>query len=139
MNFKVMKIESSMVMFADRKDAGKRLAEKLSKYRGKDAVILALPRGGVVVGYEIARTLNLPLDIVVVRKIGHPGNPEYAICAVDEKGSLLCNKAEIRSVDQDWLKKEILRQKNEALRRSYAVNKKTESRRAYSGGLGRAS
>jgi len=117
MNFKVMKIESSMVMFADRKDAGKRLAEKLSKYRGKDAVILALPRGGVVVGYEIARTLNLPLDIVVVRKIGHPGNPEYAICAVDEKGSLLCNKAEIRSVDQDWLKKEILRQKNEALRR----------------------
>lgn len=104
-------------MFIDREDAGRRLAEKLSSYRGKDAVILALPRGGVVIGYEVARALNLPLDIVVVRKIGHPANPEYAICAVDEKGSFLCNEAEIKSVDQSWLKEEILRQKNEALRR----------------------
>jgi len=104
-------------MFIDRKDAGNRLAEKLLGYRGKNALVLALPRGGVAVGYEIARALNFPLDIVVVRKIGHPANPEYAICAVDEKGSLLCDEAEARSVNQDWLKEETLRQKNEALRR----------------------
>ncbi|TSC77697.1 MAG: phosphoribosyl transferase domain-containing protein [Parcubacteria group bacterium Gr01-1014_24] len=104
-------------MFTDRKDAGSRLAEKLSQYRGKNAVILALPRGGVIIGYEIARALNLPLDIVVVRKIGHPTNPEYAICAVDERGSLLCNEEEVKSVDPDWLKEESLHQKNEALRR----------------------
>lgn len=104
-------------MFIDRKDAGNRLAKKLLEYRGKNAVVLALPRGGVAVGYEIARALNLPLDIVVVRKIGHPDNPEYAICAVDEKGSLLCNEIEIRYINQNWLKEETLRQKNEALRR----------------------
>ncbi len=104
-------------MFIDRKDAGSRLAEKLSQYRGKNAVVLALPRGGVTIGYEVARALNLPLDIIVVRKIGHPTNPEYAICAVDNQGSLLCNEAEIKSVDQNWLKEETLRQKNEALRR----------------------
>ena len=104
-------------MFIDRKDAGKQLAEKLSKYRGKNAVVLALPRGGVVIGYEISRALNLPLDIIVVRKIGHSNNPEYAICAVDERGSLLCNETEARSVDQNWLRAEALHQKEEALRR----------------------
>lgn len=104
-------------MFVDRKDAGNRLAQKLSKYRGENALVLALPRGGVVVGYEIARALNLPFDIVVVRKIGHPANPEYAICAVNEEGLSLCNEAEIKFVDQNWLKEETLRQKNEALRR----------------------
>jgi len=104
-------------MFTDRKDAGRRLALKLSKYRGRDALVLTLPRGGVVLGYEIARALSLPLDIVVVRKVGHPTNPEYAICAVDSTGSLLCNEAEVKPLDQNWLKEEILRQKQEALRR----------------------
>jgi len=106
-----------MTIFNDRRDAGERLAERLSKYKGEDAIILALPRGGVVLGYEIAQALNLPLDIVVVRKIGHPTNPEYAIGAVDERGSFLYNEAETISIDQDWLKEETLRQKNEALRR----------------------
>jgi len=106
-----------MSRFINRKDAGNQLAKKLTEYRGKDAVILALPRGGVVIGYEIARTLNLPLDIVVVRKIGHPDNSEYAICAVDEKGSLLCDEAKVGPVNRHWLNEEILRQKKEALRR----------------------
>src|SRR3989344_3359097 len=104
-------------MFQDRKDAGQKLAQELLRYRGKDAVVLALPRGGVVLGYEIAKALELPLDIVVTRKIGHPNNPEYAICAVDEKGELFCNEAEAGSVDQNWLKAEVSRQKNEAKRR----------------------
>ena len=104
-------------MFKNRSDAGKKLAERLWRYKNSNAIVLALPRGGVVVGYEIARLLGLPLDIVVARKIGHPQNPEYAICATDEKGTFLCNEAETRLVDQDWLKKEIERQRKEAKRR----------------------
>ena len=115
-------------MFKDRKDAGKRLAERLARYRGKDAVVLTLPRGGVVVGYEVAKALRLPLDIVVARKVGHPADPEYAICAVDEKGTLLCDKEAI-VVDQQWLKKEIERQRKEALRRvrTYRGERKPEA------------
>lgn len=104
-------------MFTDRKDAGQKLAEKLLRYRGKDAVVLALPRGGVVVGYEIAKALKLPLDIMVTRKIGHPNNPEYAIGAVDENGALLLNEAECRLIEKEWLKNEVEKQKNEASRR----------------------
>lgn len=115
-------------MFKDRKEAGKRLADKLAQYRGQDAVVLALPRGGVVVGYEVASALHLPLDIVVARKVGHPTDPEYAICAVDEKGTLLCNK-EAGAVHQPWLKKEIERQRKEALRRigAYRGERKPEA------------
>lgn len=104
-------------MFQNREDAGQQLAKRLEHYQGTDAVVLALPRGGVVVGNEIARALRLPLDIVVTRKIGHPTNPEYAICAVDEKGTLLCDEAERELVNKDWLKKEVERQRKEAERR----------------------
>ncbi len=113
-------------MFKDRKDAGVQLAERLAQYRAGDAVVLALPRGGVVTGYEVARALKLPLDIVVVRKVGHPFSPEYAICATDEKGTLLCNEREAASVDQAWLEAEIERQKQEALRRIAAYRGKRE-------------
>lgn len=105
------------MMFADREDAGKQLAEKLARYKSEDAVVLALPRGGVAVGYEIAQALKLPFDIVVVRKIGPPGNPEYAVCAVDEKGTRLCNEGEARKVDEKWLAEETERQRQEAVRR----------------------
>ncbi|MEK7106598.1 MAG: phosphoribosyltransferase family protein [Patescibacteria group bacterium] len=104
-------------MFRDREDAGRQLAEKLAKYRGQDAVVLALPRGGVVTGCEIAKMLGLSLDIVVVRKIGHPLSPEYAIGAVDDKGMTILNDAATASIDQKWLRREIERQENEALRR----------------------
>ncbi|HEY3298989.1 MAG TPA: phosphoribosyltransferase family protein, partial [Armatimonadota bacterium] len=62
--------------FTDRTDAGSKLAALLEKYKDTDAVIVALPRGGVTVGKEIARRLHCPLDIAISRKIGHPGNPE---------------------------------------------------------------
>lgn len=104
-------------MLKNREEAGKQLAEKLSQYQDKDAVVLALPRGGVVTGYEIAKKLNLPLDIVVTRKIGHPNNPEYAICAVSENGTLLCNELERAPINKRWLAEEIEKQKEEALRR----------------------
>ncbi|OGG69455.1 hypothetical protein A3F27_00960 [Candidatus Kaiserbacteria bacterium RIFCSPHIGHO2_12_FULL_53_13] len=104
-------------MFKDRSDAGKQLAGKLMQYSAKDAVVLALPRGGVVTGYEVAKALKLPLDIVVVRKVGHPNNPEYAVCAVNEKGMRLCNEGEAAVIDMAWLTEETLRQKQEAQRR----------------------
>jgi len=104
-------------MFQNREDAGRQLAERLEQYRGTNAIVLALPRGGMVVGHEVARILGLPLDIVVTRKIGHPANPEFAICAVDEKGTLLCNEAERASVSKEWLTKEVERQRREAERR----------------------
>jgi len=104
-------------MFKNRVDAGRQLAEKLAKYRGQDAVVLALPRGGVVIGREIARALELPLDIAVARKIGHPLSPEYAIGAVDDTGAIILNDAETESVSQAWLSDEIEREKEEAVRR----------------------
>lgn len=104
-------------MFTNREDAGRQLARKLEHYRETDAVVLALPRGGVVVGYEIAKAFHFPLDIVAVRKIGHPSNPEYAICATDEKGMLLCNEEERGHIDAEWLKEEVERQRQEAARR----------------------
>ena len=98
-------------MFKDRNDAGRQLAERLAPYRGKDAVVLALPRGGVVTGYEIARALSLPFDIIAVRKVGAPDNPEYAIGAVDADGTVLLNDAEAAVVDRAWLAGEIEAQK----------------------------
>lgn len=68
-------------MFKDRIAAGQLLAAKLSQYKGDTGVILAVPRGGVPVAYYIARELGFPLDIVLIKKIGHPSNKEYAIGA----------------------------------------------------------
>jgi predicted phosphoribosyltransferase len=68
-------------MFRDRIDAGVKLAAKLQKYREESGVVIAIPRGGVPVAYAVARELNLPLEIILTKKIGHPSNKEYAIGA----------------------------------------------------------
>ena len=73
--------------FADRGDAGRRLADKLLHLKDQQPVVLALPRGGVAVGFEIARALDAPLDIVLVRKIGVPWQPELALGAVTDGAS----------------------------------------------------
>lgn len=73
--------------FADRHDAGRRLAEALSGLVAADPVVVALPRGGVPVAHEIARTLGAPLEILAVRKLGAPGNPEYGVGAIAEDGT----------------------------------------------------
>ena len=65
--------------FVNRKEAGHMLAEMLKKHKGTNAVVLAIPRGGIPVGYEIARKLEIPLDLLLVKKIGHPDNKEFAI------------------------------------------------------------
>jgi putative phosphoribosyl transferase len=68
-------------IFSDRIEAGKLLAEKLKKYKNDPGVILAVPRGGVPVAYDIARELGFPIEVILIKKIGHPANKEYAIGA----------------------------------------------------------
>lgn len=111
--------------FRDRKEAGHRLAGALSEYKEGNAVIYALPRGGVVLGAEIAKTLNAPLDLVVPRKIGHPNQPEYGICAVTDGGHLVCSKREVAQLDPAWLTSEVQKEQAEAKRRkrTYLANR----------------
>src|SRR3954454_25224166 len=70
--------------FANRQEAGRNLAVALLRFKDEGPVILALPRGGVPVGFEIAAQLQAPLDVVLVRKIGHPRSPELAVGAIAE-------------------------------------------------------
>lgn len=105
------------MIFKDRIDAGKRLADALRYYRGQDAVVYALPRGGVVVGAEIAQALDVPLDLIVVRKVGHPFSPEYAIAAVAEDGDMVTNSAEVDSIDRKWFEASVRAEEREARRR----------------------
>lgn len=84
--------------FDDRVDAGRRLAEALKHYAGQDVVVVGLPRGGVPVGYEVARALDVPLDVYVVRKLGAPGHPELGMGAVGPGGARVLNEDVVRSV-----------------------------------------
>ena len=79
----------------DRKEAGRLLSDKLKKYQNSNTIILAIPRGGVPVGYEIAKNLHLPLDITLSKKISHPFNKEFAIGAVSVDSLLLDEHPEI--------------------------------------------
>ncbi len=84
--------------FQNRKEAGRILASKLEKFTNHpDAVVLALPRGGVPVGFEVARELNLPLDVLLVRKLGVPGHEELAMGAIASGGIRYLNRAVIES------------------------------------------
>ncbi len=103
--------------FKDREDAGKKLAEALAGYKEEDVVVYALPRGGVVLGYEIARSLGAPLDLIITRKIGYPGNEECAVCAVAEDGDIICDSSGVSMIDQEWLKEQAERERKEAVRR----------------------
>lgn len=104
-------------MFVDRIDAGKRLAEALIGYKGEPVVVYGLPRGGVVLGVEVARALEAPLDLIVVRKIGHPFQHEYAIGAVAEDGYVVTNPDEVAALDKDWLDRATAAELKEARRR----------------------
>jgi len=105
------------MIFQDRTDAGVRLAEALQQYRGQDVIVYALPRGGVVLGVQVARSLGAPLDLIVVRKIGHPCNPEYAIAAVADDGHLRRNGLEAIAIDKAWFDEARRTQQIEACRR----------------------
>ena len=86
-----------MMIFADRREAGRLLAAQLGAYRGRDdVVVLGLPRGGVPVAFEVARALDAPLDVMVVRKLGAPGQPELAMGAIASGGIRLLNDRVVR-------------------------------------------
>jgi putative phosphoribosyl transferase len=102
------------MLFEDRKEAGRQLVQKLIQYKGqKDVIVLGLARGGMVPAAEIASGLHLPLNVIVVRKIGVPGNPELALGAIAEHGDGIFNAELIQmlGISTDVLKKEIERQK----------------------------
>jgi len=85
--------------FANRSDAGKRLARRLMHLREGDVVVLGLPRGGVPVAFEVARELHAPLDVIVVRKLGVPFQPELAMGAVGEGGVRVINDEVVRMAE----------------------------------------
>jgi putative phosphoribosyl transferase len=82
--------------FRDRADAGAQLARALGRYQNDRPVVLALPRGGVPVGFEIARAFGAPLDVIVVRKLGVPDQPELAMGAIGEEGTVVVNERVLR-------------------------------------------
>lgn len=106
-----------MTIFKNRTEAGKKLAELLLEFKNSNAIVLALPRGGVVTGKEVASILNIPLDIIVTRKIGAPNNEEYAIGAIDIEGNGVWNERESENINKKWIENKIATEKKEAVRR----------------------
>jgi putative phosphoribosyl transferase len=103
--------------FIDRCDAGRQLAALLDSFAGQPGIVYALPRGGVVVAAEVAKRLKYPLDLLLVRKIGHPYHPEYAVGAISESGHLVKSPREAALLtDQAWLDEECKRQLAEIAR-----------------------
>jgi predicted phosphoribosyltransferase len=92
------------MMFRDRKDAARQLAEALARWRGRNPLVLAIPRGAVPMGRALAEALEGELDVVLVRKLGSPWNPEFALGAIDEHG--WCYLAEHASGNDSWLAQE---------------------------------
>ena len=90
--------DPDQIRFADRADAGRVLADRLGPYAGRDAVVLGLPRGGVPVAAAIARALGAPLDVLLVRKLGVPIQPELAMGAIAEDGVVLLNDDVVASL-----------------------------------------
>jgi putative phosphoribosyl transferase len=93
--------------FEDRRDAGRRLAGKLVRFRDERPVVFALPRGGVPVGYEISRSLGAPLDVFVSRKLGAPDQPEFGIGAVAAGGVRVLNEDVVRrlGITEDYVER----------------------------------
>jgi putative phosphoribosyl transferase len=112
---------SDHLSFRDRPDAGRQLARQLMKYASQDPVILALPRGGVPVGFEVAKALGAPLDLVLVRKIGAPGHAEFGIGAVVDGAhpQVVLNDTAITQleVSSSYIEQETRRQLDEIERR----------------------
>jgi putative phosphoribosyl transferase len=110
-----------MMRFRDRREAGQLLAEELDFLKDKeDVVVLGIPRGGVVVAYEVAQAIGAPLDVYITRKIGAPHNPELAIGAVASDGRTVLDHDLVRQlgVPKDYIEEETERQRREIERRA---------------------
>lgn len=103
--------------YKDRMEAAHLLITPLADIAEQNVVVIALPRGGVILGDEIASAFRLPLDVIITRKIGAPDNPEYAIGSIDIDGVGVFNNAQIALVQQTWLAEEVERERREAERR----------------------
>jgi len=92
-------VKDSVGLLTDRREAGRRLARKLAGYAGReDTIVLGLPRGGVVVAFEVAKALDAPLDVFLVRKLGAPGQEELAVGAIASGGLRLLNEDVVRAL-----------------------------------------
>ncbi len=109
-------IEGEM-MFKDRKDAGLQLAFALQHYQDQNALVLAIPRGGVEIGYEIAKALHADFDLLICRKLPYPDNPESGFGAIAEDGSLYINEVAAAYVGEGNILHIIEQQKEEIRRR----------------------
>ena len=107
------------ILFEDRVDAGRQLAERLAAYAEERPVVFALPRGGVPVGAEVSRSLGAPLEVIVSRKLGAPGQPEFGIGAVAPGGVRVLNERAVRAlgIEEDYLEMISARELAEAERR----------------------
>jgi predicted phosphoribosyltransferase len=107
------------MLFEDRGDAGRKLAGRLARYADEHPVVFALPRGGVPVGVEVARSLGAPLDVVVSRKLGAPDQPEFGIGAVAPGGVRVLNELAVRAlgIGEDYLELVSARESAEVERR----------------------
>lgn len=103
------------MLFKNRVEAGRKLAEALKAFKGKDVVVLGIPRGGVVVAGEVAKALEAPLDIIVTRKIEAPGEPEFALGAVTQEGDVIMDRqaAESLGASRGYLDDQIRKKKEE--------------------------
>jgi len=108
-------------MFKDRKDAGRRLALALDRFRGKGALVLAIPRGGAEVGYEVARHLNADFSIIIARKLPYPDNPESGFGAIAEDGSAFIFERARRELPGALIERIAEEQKREIKRRIEAL------------------
>ncbi|MBI4181084.1 MAG: phosphoribosyltransferase [Chloroflexi bacterium] len=109
--------------FADREEAGQRLADELGEYRGQNAVVLGIPRGGVVVAREVASALDGELDVVLARKLHTPGQEELAMGSVAEDGNVFLNEEVVREfgVAESYIQQEEAQQLAELKRRSKLI------------------
>lgn len=107
------------MVFEDRNEAGKKLGSELLKYRGENPYVLAMPRGGVPIGFEVAEVLHAPLDVIVVRKIGISGNPEFGIGAIAEGGVKVLDDTaiEVLGIDEREINDTIQLEEEELKRR----------------------
>lgn len=110
-------------MFENRKDAGKRLAKALEKYKDEDGLVLAIPKGGVEVGYEIAKCLNWAFSMLISRKLPFPDDPEAGFGAVAEDGSTIILDYAARHLSPEIIEKIIQQQKQEIKRRITILRK----------------
>ncbi len=100
-------------MFVNRKDAALKLAKALEKYRGINALVLGIPRGGAETAFYVARHLDADFSLLIARKLGHPDNPEYALGAITEDGTIYLNELALLDFSQATIDLAVAKQKKE--------------------------